>query len=103
MKKDINTACQQINKETAIRRKMTPEVLDDIGKLLVESARKTGCGARFTGAGAGGCIWALGREEDIDKLKGKWEGILSKRKGACLLNSKIDSNGLLYNFRHDRG
>ena len=89
MKKDINTACQQMNKETAIRRKMTPEVLDDIGKALVESAKKTGCGARFTGAGGGGCIWALGRVEDIDK------GILSTRKDARLLSTKIDSQGLL--------
>jgi D-glycero-alpha-D-manno-heptose-7-phosphate kinase len=94
MKKDINTACQQMNKETAIRRKMTPEVLDEIGKALVESAKKTNCGARFTGAGGGGCIWALGRVEDIDKLKGTWESILSTRKDARLLSTKIDSQGL---------
>jgi D-glycero-alpha-D-manno-heptose-7-phosphate kinase len=94
MKKDINTACQQMNRETAIRRKMTPEVLDEIGKALVESAKKTNCGARFTGAGGGGCIWALGRVEDIDKLKGTWESILSTRKDARLLSTKIDSQGL---------
>ena len=84
-----------MNKETAIRRKMTPEVLDDIGKALVESAKKKSCGARFTGAGGGGCIWALGQVEDIDKLKGTWEGILSARKDARLLSTKIDSQGLL--------
>ena len=95
MKKDINTACQQMNKETAVRSRMTPEVLDEIGKALVESAKKTGCGARFTGAGGGGCIWALGRVEDIDKLKGTWEGILSTRKDARLLSTKIDIEGLL--------
>ena len=94
MKKDINTACQQMNRETAIRRKMTPEVLDEIGKALVESAKKTNCGARFAGAGGGGCIWALGRVEDIDKLKGTWESILSTRKDARLLSTKIDSQGL---------
>ena len=95
MIKDLNTACQQMNKETAIRRKMTPEVLDDIGKALVESAKKTSCGARFTGAGGGGCIWALGSVEGIDKLKGTWESILSTRKDARLLSTKIDSQGLL--------
>jgi D-glycero-alpha-D-manno-heptose-7-phosphate kinase len=95
MKRDIPAACEQMNKETAIRRKMTPEVLDKIGKALVESAVKMSCGARFTGAGGGGCIWALGRVEDIDKLKGTWEGILSARKDARLLSSKIDSQGLL--------
>ena len=95
IKRDITSACEQMNQETAIRRKMTPEVLDEIGKALVESAVKKSCGARFTGAGGGGCIWALGRVEDIDKLKGTWEGILATRKDARLLNAKIDSEGLL--------
>ncbi len=95
IKRDIPAACEQMNKETAIRRKMTPEVLDEIGNALVKSAIKNRCGARFTGAGGGGCIWALGRIEDIDKLKGTWEGILSTRKDARLLSAKIDSEGLL--------
>jgi D-glycero-alpha-D-manno-heptose-7-phosphate kinase len=95
IKRDIPAACEQMNKETAIRRKMTPEVLDEIGSSLVQSAIKERCSARFTGAGGGGCIWALGRKEDIDKLKGAWEGILSTRKDARLLSSKIDSQGLL--------
>ena len=95
IKRDIAGACEQMNKETAVRRKMTPEVLDEVGKALVESAKKTSCGARFTGAGGGGCIWALGRVEDIDKLRGTWEGILSKRKDARLLSTKIDAEGLL--------
>lgn len=94
-RRDINAACQLMNKETAIRRKMTPEVLDELGTDLVESATENNCGARFTGAGGGGCIWALGSVEDIDKLRSTWEGVLSTRKDACLLNSKIDSDGLL--------
>ncbi len=95
MERNINTACEQMNRETAIRRKMTPEVLDEMGKALVKSAMEKNCGSRFTGAGGGGCIWALGRVADIDKLKNTWESILSTRKGAWLLNSKIDSEGLL--------
>ena len=95
IKRDIPAACEQMNKETAIRRTMTPEVLDEIGNALVKSAIKKRCGARFTGAGGGGCLWALGRKEDIDKLKGTWEGILSTRKDARLLSSKIDPQGLL--------
>ena len=50
-----------MNREMAIRRKMTPEVLDDDRESsLFNSAVENGCGARFTGAGGGGCIWALG-------------------------------------------
>ncbi len=93
---NIKNACLAMNKEVAVRREMTPEVFDEVGEALVACAVENRCGARFTGAGAGGCIWALGAVEDIDRLKGPWESILSKRKGACLLDTKIDSQGLLY-------
>ncbi len=83
-----------MNRETAIRRRMTPDVLDDIGEKLVDSAVDNNCGARFTGAGGGGCLWALGETENINHLKNVWEEILSERKGACLLDVKIDTQGL---------
>ena len=57
-----------MNRETDVRRQMTPDVLNDIGKTLVELAKKNKCGARFTGAGGGGCIWALG---EIEKGMGR--------------------------------
>jgi D-glycero-alpha-D-manno-heptose-7-phosphate kinase len=95
MERNVKDACKLMNQETGVRKEMTPEVLDEIGTALVESALENGCGARFTGAGGGGCIWALGLVEDVDKLKGTWESILKTRKGACLLDSKIDSEGLL--------
>jgi D-glycero-alpha-D-manno-heptose-7-phosphate kinase len=93
---NIKDACLAMNKEVAVRKEMTPEVLDEMGNALVASARENHCSARFTGAGGGGCIWALGKVEDIDRLKGHWESILSKRKDAGLLDLKIDSQGLLY-------
>ncbi|MCP4370220.1 MAG: galactokinase [Deltaproteobacteria bacterium] len=92
--KNYKKAATAMNKETVIRRKMTPEVLDEMGKKLVDSAFKNNCGARFTGAGGGGCIWALGEIDSIDRLKIIWQELLSTRKGACLLDVKIDSKGL---------
>ncbi|UCD33974.1 MAG: galactokinase [Desulfobacterales bacterium] len=88
-------AMKAMNREMAIRRIMTPEVLDTIGEQLVESAVENNCGARFTGAGGGGCIWALGHIEDIDKLKSIWERVLSGRKHAHLIDLEIDSKGVL--------
>jgi D-glycero-alpha-D-manno-heptose-7-phosphate kinase len=93
--KNYKKAAAAMNKEMVIRKKMTPEVLDDIGEKLVDSAVKNNCGARFTGAGGGGCIWALGEINDIDRLKVIWKESLATKKGACLLNVKIDSKGLL--------
>jgi D-glycero-alpha-D-manno-heptose-7-phosphate kinase len=92
---DFKTAVASMNMEMAIRSKMTPEVLDDTGEQLVGSAMENNCGARFTGAGGGGCIWALGEIEDIDKLKHMWERVLAAGEGARLLDVKLDSEGIL--------
>jgi D-glycero-alpha-D-manno-heptose-7-phosphate kinase len=91
---NISEAVRQMNQETAIRLEMTPDVFDDIGNLLFETACNNGCGARFTGAGGGGCIWALGESGDIADLKPLWESILSKRGGAGLLDFDIDDEGV---------
>ena len=94
--KDINGAVKAIRSEMSIRREMTPDVLDDMGERLVESAEKNSCGARFTGAGGGGCIWAIGEADNITRLKRVWEDDLKNRKEAHLIDVKIDSKGLIY-------
>jgi D-glycero-alpha-D-manno-heptose-7-phosphate kinase len=91
---DFGQAVSCMNRETDIRRKMTPEVLNDIGEALVDTAKKNDCGARFTGAGGGGCIWALGSIENIDRLKKVWEETLSTTKDGSLLDVRIDSKGV---------
>ncbi len=88
-------AAELMNRETAIRRKMTPDVFDDIGVQLMKTAVAHNCGARFTGAGGGGCIWALGNIKHIDSLRPMWEEILSSEKEGKLLDLKIDSKGLV--------
>jgi len=91
---DYSTAAAAMNRETAVRRKMTPDVLDAVGRRLVDAAVRSHCGARFAGAGGGGCIWALGNPEDIDGLRGRWETILSERRDARLLAARIDTEGV---------
>ena len=98
MQQDIRKACEWMNKETAIRREMRPDVLEPFGEKLIESAVNARCGARFTGAGGGGCLWAMGAENDIKGLKREWEKILSDRKTACLLETRIDAAGLLFHL-----
>ena len=84
-----------MNLETAIRRRMTPDVLDDMGVQLVQAAINLDCGGRFTGAGGGGCIWAIGETGAIDSLRNTWEKILAENPEACLLNVRIDPVGLI--------
>jgi D-glycero-alpha-D-manno-heptose-7-phosphate kinase len=62
---------------------------------LVKAAVALNCGARFTGAGGGGCIWALGDVKHIDSLRPIWEEILSSENVGRLLELKIDSRGLV--------
>jgi D-glycero-alpha-D-manno-heptose-7-phosphate kinase len=93
-KMDIPAAIKAMNREMAIRREMTPDVLDDIGELLVTAANRVGCGARISGAGGGGCIWALGETANIYRLRTEWEPILDSRGDARLLTAEIDARGV---------
>ena len=92
--RDLPAACAWMNRETAIRRKLTPDVVDEVGSQLVDSARDCGCAARFTGAGGGGCIWALGETEALDSLKPLWLSVLATRKNARMLDFGVDGEGV---------
>lgn len=94
MNQNIKGAVESMSREVIIRRGMTSDVFDEMGEKLVDSAEDNDCGARFAGAGGGGCIWALGETGNIDKLRGIWDETLSKREGACLLDVNIDHEGL---------
>jgi D-glycero-alpha-D-manno-heptose-7-phosphate kinase len=93
--RDYQTAKSQMNQETDLRRRLTPEVLDDMGAALVDAARQNHCGARFTGAGGGGCLWALGHPGEIERLRPAWAEILGRRESAGILEARIDTDGLL--------
>ncbi len=93
-KENYKDAAEWMNRETDIRLAMTPDVLDETGMKLAQAARAVGCGARFTGAGGGGCVWAVGELEDVLRLDGEWENILSERSDACMLDAGIDTQGL---------
>ena len=93
--KDFDRAAALMNQETGIRLDLTPDVLDNTGKILFEKAKQGACGARFTGAGGGGCVWAIGRGNRINELKPQWENLLASVEDASLLDTKIDSKGIL--------
>jgi D-glycero-alpha-D-manno-heptose-7-phosphate kinase len=93
-KGDLPDALESMRLEMAIRKEMTPDVLDNLGDRLAASASDRGCVARITGAGGGGCIWALGRVGDIEQLRPAWEHILASRPEARLLDCGIDTLGV---------
>ena len=91
---DMDTAVEAMNRETAIRKAMTPRVLDDLGDRLAAAAVQCGCGARFTGAGGGGCLWALGEPDRLAELKPEWERLLDRRASAGILDCRVDGEGV---------
>ena len=94
-KRNYRQAADLMNRETKLRLEMTPEVLDNTGKILFDSAIDCRCGARFTGAGGGGCLWAVGEAGDIDRLKQRWQNSLALVEGAGILKTKIDHQGII--------
>lgn len=91
----LDRAVSLMNREVDLRKQMTPAVFDDMGNNLVALARKHRCGARFAGAGGGGCIWALGQPGDIKSLREEWRTVLKSRKAAGLLDVRVDPTGVL--------
>ncbi len=92
---DFQRCAASLRSEMQLRARMTPDVLDETGKKLVAAAEARGCGARFTGAGGGGCVWAIGAKADIQALRGEWETAMKERSGAVILKVKIDPEGVL--------
>jgi D-glycero-alpha-D-manno-heptose-7-phosphate kinase len=84
-----------IKEEMKLRRRITPDALIPETSGLIKEAEKTGCGARFAGAGAGGSVWALGELEDINRLRERWNKSLSKLKDGYLLQCAVDPKGVL--------
>ncbi|MBC2712639.1 MAG: galactokinase [Desulfosarcina sp.] len=92
---NMTAAADAMNRETAIRKAMTPQVLDDMGDRLAAAAIEKECGARFTGAGGGGCLWALGEADAVAALKPVWKKMLAGRPTAGLLDCRVDANGVM--------
>jgi D-glycero-alpha-D-manno-heptose-7-phosphate kinase len=92
---NMQAAADAMNRETAIRKAMTPQVLDTMGDRLTAAAGKAGCGARFTGAGGGVCLWALGEAEAVAALKPVWEKHLAARPAAGILTCRVDPRGVI--------
>ncbi len=91
-KHDWDMAGSLMNKEMEIRRNITPEALIPATTILTDQAKEAGCGARFAGAGAGGCVWAIGN--NIKILKKTWEKTIDSLKEARILDCNPDPSGV---------
>ena len=93
--RNFGLAADLMNRETQLRLGMTPDVLDNTGKKLFEKAKLSNCGARFAGAGGGGCLWAIGKKKDIEMLKPVWQDTLTPVAHAQILDTKVENKGIV--------
>lgn len=96
LEKDFTKLADIVRQEVDLRKDMTPDVLDDSGLKLVSLADSRGCGGRFTGAGGGGCVWAVGSKEKIGELRKDWEKALENIEDGRILDVLPDPSGILF-------
>ena len=94
MEKKWDEAARLLKGEMAIRKKMTPDALIPLTQKLIDQAEKIGCGARFTGAGGGGAVWAIGKMDNMRQLRKLWKATLSPIRGAGILDCDVDPVGV---------
>lgn len=83
-----------LQEEMALRKMLTPEALIPITDKLIDQAGRVGFGARFSGAGAGGSIWAIGPMKNLEELRHLWTDTLKPVKKAGILHCEIDPIGV---------
>jgi D-glycero-alpha-D-manno-heptose-7-phosphate kinase len=86
-------AVNAVREEMAIRSRLTPDALVPVTTRLIQEAEANNCGARFAGAGSGGCVWAIGEKRDVSRLREAWGAILSGVDGAGILDCRVASRG----------
>ncbi len=91
---DWNECARCLREEMTIRKEITPEAILPITSTLIQMAEQAGCGARFSGAGAGGAVWAIGEASRIKRLKDAWGRTLAQVPRAHLLECKADHQGV---------
>lgn len=96
VKSDWEKAGALILEETDIRCELVANRITPVGKDLMTIAKELNAGFSTAGAGNGGCVWALCREpEDAITLKDRWADALRKIETATVLDTTIDSKGLV--------
>ncbi len=93
-REEWSKAAALLRAEMAVRTKITPDAMIPLTSELLEKAESAGCGARFTGAGGGGSIWALGNLDSINRLRETWMKILGPVRGARMLECGVDPAGV---------
>lgn len=91
---DWDMAAQLLGQESDLRAAITPEMIPSRASDLMDDVKELSCGARFAGAGGGGCVWAIGEATQISSLEQRWRDRLDAI-GGRILPSTVAREGLV--------
>jgi len=96
-KKDWEKAAEVVFEEHRIRCNLVPQRKSQTAQLLENTAREYKSGFAVTGAGNGGCVWAICKTpEEKKQLEDAWKEQLLSVPDGKLLDVKIPERGLIY-------
>lgn len=92
---DYREAATALQREHDIRVSLVPRRTTSVGKVLEGIARELGCGFAVSGAGNGGCVWAIGDDPDrVARAREAWEKALQEVPTGRVLRPDIADDGL---------
>jgi len=75
---------------------MIPGRITPIGEHLQAIAQEIGGGFGITGAGGGGCVWAIcSKPEQTSELRSRWQELLKNVSNGKVLDVGIDNRGII--------
>ncbi|MDD5738654.1 MAG: hypothetical protein PHY72_01865 [Candidatus Pacebacteria bacterium] len=85
-----------VQEENDIRLSMIPCRITPIGERLQTIAQEIGGGFGITGAGGGGCVWAIcPKPEQTSELRSRWQELLKNVPNGKVLDVGIDNQGMI--------
>jgi len=89
----LDEAADCLNNEEVLRYNFLKYKVPLSSIKVINIARKNKCGVKFVGGGGGGCLWILGNEKNLEKIKSE----ISRIKKITVLPFSIDYQGVLVN------
>jgi mevalonate kinase len=92
---DYAQAAALVQREHDLRVGLVPSRITPVGRRLQSLAQARGCGFAVSGAGNGGCVWALGANpQAIATVREEWAGELAPVETARVLEVEVDGEGV---------
>jgi len=93
---DYEQAAALVQREHDIRVGLVPSRITSVGRRLESLAQAHGCGFAVSGAGNGGCVWALGADpQAIAAVREEWRRELAQVETAQVLEVEVDGEGVI--------